>query len=101
LIRLISKNDFTKFISEVFYFRAFPIIFDAGFGNWRNILGEGEIVAKVVWEYKKAGAVGLYIDNQILARRCGQIDGKAIITANDIVSKMRKASKVSNEYSNG
>ena len=59
------------------------------------------MVAKVVWEYNKAGAAGLHIEDQVFPKRCGHLDGKALVPAEDMVSKIKIASLASNECSNG
>lgn len=59
------------------------------------------MVAKVVWEYNKAGAAGLHIEDQVFPKRCGHLDGKALISTEDMVAKIKIASQASNECSNG
>ena len=87
----------------MYYSSGLPIISDAdtGFGIYKLIVGEGEMVAKVVWEYNKAGAAVLHIEYQVFPKRCGHLDGKALIPADEMVSKIRIASKASSECSNG
>ena len=59
------------------------------------------MLAKTVWEYNKAGAAGLHIEDQVFPKRCGHLDGKALISADDMISKIRVSVQASNECSNG
>ena len=56
-----------------------PILADADTG-----FGEGEMCAKTVWEYFHAGASGFHIEDQVFPKRCGHLDGKALISVNDM-----------------
>ena len=51
-----------------------PIIADADTG-----FGEGEMCAKTVWQYNRAGAAGLHLEDQVFPKRCGHLDGKSLI----------------------
>lgn len=73
-----------------------PIIADADTG-----FGEGEMCAKTVWEYWRAGAAGLHIEDQVFPKRCGHLDGKALISMEDMNSKVRIAARARDECSNG
>lgn len=95
-IGLLHVNDFTKVISEIFYSSGLPIIADADTG-----FGEGEMCAKTVWEYHKAGAAGLHIEDQVFPKRCGHLDGKALISIEDMKHKIRIAAQARDECSGG
>lgn len=57
--------------------------------------------AKTVWEYYKAGAAGLHIEDQVFPKRCGHLDGKALISSEDMEMKIKIAAKARDECSNG
>jgi methylisocitrate lyase len=95
-IGLVNVNDFTKVIGEIYYSSKLPIIADADTG-----FGEGEMCAKTVWEYNKAGAAGLHIEDQVFPKRCGHLDGKNLIETSDMVNKIRIASQARDECSGG
>jgi len=57
-IGLMSIEGFTRVINDVYYSSGLPIIADADTG-----FGEGEMCAWTVWEYNKAGAAGLHIED--------------------------------------
>ncbi len=63
--------------------------------------GEGEMVARTVWEYNKAGAAGLHLEDQVFPKRCGHLDGKSLIPVEDMVKKVEIASHARDECSNG
>ena len=73
-----------------------PIIADADTG-----FGEGEMIHKTVWEYFLSGASGLHIEDQVFPKRCGHLDGKTLISREDMVKKIQIASKASLECSGG
>ena len=73
-----------------------PILADADTG-----FGEGEMVHKTVWEYFLSGASGLHIEDQVFPKRCGHLDGKALISREDMVKKVEIAAKASKECSDG
>lgn len=91
-----SINDFTKVISEIYYSSHLPIIADADTG-----FGEGEMCAKTVWEYHKAGAAGLHLEDQVFPKRCGHLDGKNLISTEDMVKKVSISANARDQCSNG
>lgn len=73
-----------------------PIIADADTG-----FGEGEMVQKTVWEYFMNGASGLHIEDQVFPKRCGHLDGKSLISADEMATKVSIARQASLECSDG
>lgn len=73
-----------------------PIIADADTG-----FGETEMVRKTVWEYYLHGASGLHLEDQVFPKRCGHLDGKTLISAEDMANKIRFAAEASLECSGG
>jgi 2-methylisocitrate lyase-like PEP mutase family enzyme len=63
-----------------------PIIADAdtGYGNELN-------VTRTVREYESRGVAGIHIEDQVAPKRCGHLDGKEIIPADEYVAKIRAA----------
>jgi len=95
-IGLLNVNDFTKVINEVYMSSNLPIIADADTG-----FGEGEMCAKTVWEYNRAGAAGLHIEDQVFPKRCGHLDGKSLIDTKDMMNKIRIAAGARDQCSAG
>jgi methylisocitrate lyase len=88
--------DFTKVISEIYTSSNLPLIADADTG-----FGEGEMCVKTVWEYNKAGAAGLHLEDQVFPKRCGHLDGKSLVSMEDMSNKIRLSAKARDECSGG
>ena len=73
-----------------------PTIADADTG-----FGEEEMVRRTVIEYNHAGAAGLHLEDQVFPKRCGHLDGKALIPVDQAVSKIEWAARASRDCSNG
>ena len=58
-IGLLSLEAFTQAIEDIYQSSGLPLIADADTG-----FGEGEMCAKTVWQYSKAGAAGLHLEDQ-------------------------------------
>lgn len=63
-----------------------PVMADAdtGYGNPVNVY-------HAVREFERAGAAGINIEDQTWPKRCGHMDGKAVIDAERMVQKVRAA----------
>jgi carboxyvinyl-carboxyphosphonate phosphorylmutase len=63
-----------------------PVIADAdtGYGNHLNVV-------RMVEEYEKAGVAGLHIEDQLSPKRCGHMEGKKLISTEEMVPKIRAA----------
>ncbi|MCF4151411.1 isocitrate lyase/PEP mutase family protein [Dethiosulfovibrio sp. F2B] len=63
-----------------------PVIGDGdnGFGNAVN-------VDRTVREYIWAGAAGLFVEDQVIPKRCGHMSGKAVILEDEMMGKLRAA----------
>lgn len=63
-----------------------PLLVDAdtGFGGAFNI-------ARTVRSLAKAGAAGLHIEDQVQAKRCGHRPGKALVSKEEMVDRIRAA----------
>ncbi len=63
-----------------------PVIVDAdtGFGNALN-------VQRTVRGFERAGAAMIQIEDQTFPKRCGHLDGKAVVPEREMVGKLRAA----------
>jgi methylisocitrate lyase len=95
-IGLLSLEAFTQAIEDIYHSSGLPIIADADTG-----FGEGEMCAKTVWQYNKAGAAGLHMEDQQFPKRCGHLDGKSLIPMDDMVRKIQISAQTRDECSNG
>ncbi len=57
---------------------------DTGHGNVTN-------VARTVREFENAGVAGLFIEDQVFPKRCGHMEGKQVITTEEMVAKIQAA----------
>jgi 2-methylisocitrate lyase-like PEP mutase family enzyme len=63
-----------------------PVIADAdtGYGNPINVI-------RTVHEYEQAGVAAIHIEDQLAPKRCGHMEGKQLIPAEEMVAKLRAA----------
>lgn len=57
---------------------------DTGFGNVTN-------VRRALRAYERAGVAGLFIEDQVFPKRCGHMAGKAVISPEEMVGKLKAA----------
>jgi methylisocitrate lyase len=57
---------------------------DTGFGNVTN-------VRRTIRSYERAGVAGLFIEDQLFPKRCGHMAGKAVISPEEMVGKVKAA----------
>jgi methylisocitrate lyase len=57
---------------------------DTGFGEPLNL-------ARTIQTFEAAGLVGCHIEDQVNPKRCGHLDGKAIVSRDDMVRRVRAA----------
>lgn len=82
-IGLRTLTEFSSIIREVTTASNLPTIVDADTG-----FGEGEMCMRTVHEYFYSGASGLHIEDQVFPKRCGHLDGKELIKAEDMAKKV-------------
>lgn len=63
-----------------------PVIADAdtGYGGTWNVL-------RTVREFERAGLAGLHIEDQVMPKKCGHLDGKELVPREEMESKVRAA----------
>ena len=63
-----------------------PVIVDAdtGFGNALNVM-------RTVKGFERAGAAMIQIEDQSFPKRCGHLDGKAVVSVGEMVGKLKAA----------
>jgi 2-methylisocitrate lyase-like PEP mutase family enzyme len=57
---------------------------DTGYGNALNVV-------RTVREFERAGATAIQLEDQDFPKRCGHLDGKTLIPADEMVGKIRAA----------
>lgn len=63
-----------------------PVIADAdtGYGNAINVV-------RTVRVYEQAGVAGLHLEDQVTPKKCGHMAGKAVVSTEEMVGKIRAA----------
>ncbi|MCW2847488.1 MAG: putative isocitrate lyase-family protein putative carboxyvinyl-carboxyphosphonate phosphorylmutase [Marmoricola sp.] len=63
-----------------------PVIADAdtGYGNAINVV-------RTVRAYEQAGVAALHLEDQVMPKKCGHMSGKAVISQDEMVGKIRAA----------
>lgn len=95
-VGLLTLDHFSRVVREVVTGSGLPVVADADTG-----FGEEEMVRRTVIEYNHAGAAGLHLEDQVFPKRCGHLDGKALIPVEQAASKIAWAAKASRDCSGG
>ena len=70
-----------------------PVIADAdtGYGNPINVI-------RTVQEYEAAGVAAVHIEDQVMPKKCGHMEGKQLIGADEMVAKVEAAIERARSY---
>lgn len=81
-----SLEDVLIDVRRITYATDLPLLVDAdtGWGGAFNI-------ARTVREMMRAGAAGIHIEDQVQSKRCGHRPGKAIVSQQEMVDRIRAA----------
>ena len=85
-IGLVTASEVANVIENIRERVALPLIVDAdtGFGNALNVM-------RTVRMFERAGASALQLEDQTLPKRCGHLDGKTLVTTDEMTGKIRAA----------
>lgn len=85
-IGLVTATEVADTLANIAARVSVPVIVDAdtGFGNALN-------VARTVKQFERAGATVIQLEDQVTPKRCGHLDGKALIPAREMAGKLRAA----------
>jgi methylisocitrate lyase len=83
LLTLLEMADQARNVCDV---ANVPVIADAdtGYGGTWNVL-------RTVREFERAGLAGLHIEDQVMPKKCGHLDGKELIPVEEMCAKVRAA----------
>ncbi|MDA1008350.1 MAG: isocitrate lyase/phosphoenolpyruvate mutase family protein [Planctomycetota bacterium] len=87
-IGLITLPDMCRAIRAVADASGLPVIADADTG-----FGEVECAVRTIIEYERAGAAALHIEDQLFPKRCGHLDGKEIVSPQQMADKVAAMAK--------
>lgn len=85
-IGLMSFEEILTMARHMAFAVQVPLIADAdnGYGNVLNVV-------RTVREYEQAGVAGIQLEDQVLPKRCGHMEGKQLISKEEMVAKIRAA----------
>lgn len=85
-IGLMTLNEMAEIAARSCQAAPVPMICDADTG-----FGESWNVVRTVIEMERAGLAGIHLEDQVMPKRCGHLDGKALITSDAMEEKIRAA----------
>ena len=85
-VGLITQSEMTAMAHHLAEAVDVPVISDAdtGYGNAINVM-------RTVREFESAGVAAIHIEDQINPKRCGHIVGKELISAEEMIGKLKAA----------
>ena len=90
-IGIITMDELINRTKQIVSVTNLPIIVDGDTGY-----GEVVNVIRLVKEIESVGAAAIQIEDQVLPKKCGHLNGKQIISKQDMMAKIQAASEASN-----
>ncbi len=85
-IGLTTLTEVTAHSAQIAGVTDLPVLVDADTG-----FGEPMSAARTVLAFEDAGIAGLHLEDQVNPKRCGHLDGKAIVPTDEMVRRLRAA----------
>ena len=85
-IGMTTLNDVLEDVRRITGTTELPLLVDADTG-WGNAF----MIAKTIRQMIRAGAAGVHIEDQVQAKRCGHRPNKEIVSAGEMVDRMKAA----------
>ncbi len=85
-IALITLQEMAETAARICEIAPLPVIADADTGY-----GESLNVARTVIEMERSGLAGIHLEDQISPKRCGHLEGKSLISPQDMAKKVAAA----------
>lgn len=87
-VGLLTQNEMMENARRMAQALSVPLIADAdtGYGNPLNVI-------RTVREYERAGVAALHIEDQVSPKKCGHMDRKRVIPADEMAAKLRAAAE--------
>lgn len=83
---LTTLNDVAEDVRRICAATELPLLVDADTG-W----GQAFMISRTVKELTRAGAGGIHLEDQVQAKRCGHRPGKALVSSEEMVDRIRAA----------
>ncbi len=90
-IGLFTLDELTTAVRWVTRATSLPLIVDADTG-----FGEAVNVYRTVTDLEAAGVAAIQMEDQVMPKRCGHLEGKQIVPAEEFVAKIRAATEARN-----
>jgi methylisocitrate lyase len=83
---IITLTEMVQSAARLAKATSLPIVSDAdtGYGGVLNVM-------RTVREFESAGVSGIHLEDQVMPKRCGHLQGKEIITVEEMTAKIRAA----------
>jgi methylisocitrate lyase len=85
---IITVDEVSFFVRQIVRAAAVPLLVDGDTGY-----GEALNVMNMVRTFEDAGAGGVHIEDQVLPKKCGHLNGKRLVDPNDMAAKVAAAIK--------
>jgi len=91
-IGLTSISEVTQFAGNISKVTSLPTIMDVdtGFGEVMNVV-------RTIQEVENAGVAGCHLEDQVNPKRCGHLDGKQLVSKEEMIKKIKAASDSRND----
>lgn len=85
-IGLLTMSDMVQQAARIADATALPLIVDAdtGYGGAANI-------AETVRAFERAGVAGLHLEDQVMPKKCGAMDGKKLVSNEEMALRLKAA----------
>ena len=85
-IGMATLNEFTAQAARICQVAQVPVISDADTG-----FGESWNVSRCVIEMERAGLAGIHLEDQVMPKKCGHLDGKGLVSPEEMEQKIKAA----------
>ncbi|MCG2841078.1 methylisocitrate lyase [Sandaracinobacter sp. RS1-74] len=89
---IITVDEVAFFIRQIARASGLPLLVDGDTGY-----GEALNVMHMVRTFEEAGAGAVHLEDQILPKKCGHLNGKNLVSAHDMAAKVAAAKKASRD----
>ncbi len=89
---IITVDEVAFFIRQIVRSSALPLLVDGDTGY-----GEALNVMHMVRTFEEAGAGAVHLEDQILPKKCGHLNGKSLVPPQDMVAKVAASKKASRD----
>lgn len=85
-LAMTTLNDVLEDVRRITSITELPVLVDIDTG-WGNAL----MINRAIRELINAGAAGVHIEDQVQAKRCGHLPGKALVSCTEMIDRIKAA----------